>query len=385
LSHPIAHDQSSYLVQYIRSFYVTGSLTEPDLNQLDSNSYVANTIYIAYTAGGPEAAEQVIADLIRYRPELAAAISRRKFYTPDQVLAFTPPKFLIDGMVAECELNLLFGLPGAGKSHVALDIAMQVAQHHNVVYLAGEGKSGFSLRYRGWMKHHGLSAANITLTTEPFLLTEAEEVGRFIEDVSPLQPGLIVLDTFATCTVGLNENDKPSMSIAVDACKRIIREVGAAVLLVHHTGWDGNHERGSNVLRSDIFSAAKVTQSNGVITVTSAKLRDGLAFSKYTLRLEGGDDYVSAIRVDASEATAKEQSLYDYQLSILAFLADCQDDGASASGVATAMKDHPNTTTNRLKALIGLGLVEQDGAGKPYVITSAGIDVLAEHEDDLAA
>lgn len=378
------HHTSPYLVQYVQHLYLTGSLTEPDTHRMNGDGYLASTIYMAYQAGGAEAAKEVIADAIRLRPELEVAIPKWHFYSPDEVLAFEPPKFLIPGMIAEGELNLLFGLPGAGKSFVSLDLALQVAQTRKVIYLAGEGKSSYSLRYRGWMKHYAREAGDILFTPHPVDLTNPDDVGQFIEAVQVLEPTLIVIDTLANCSVGLNENDTPSMSQAVAACRRIIREVKTAILLVHHSGWEGKHERGSNVLRADVFAAAMVSQSKGTIKVSPAKIRDGIAFEPYELRVESGDNYSVLVPVEKTEQEKAMDARELGKLQILHYLAELDEEGAIQADIVRDCDLSLGHAQNCLEELATEGLIQRmtiTKQRKPYIITSAGSDFLAASAD----
>jgi hypothetical protein len=74
-----------------------------------------------------------------------------------------------------------------------------------------------------------------------------------------MRPGLVVLDTRARCTVGLEENSATAQGLAVEAAESIRRASGATVAVVHHTGRQGEHGRGSNSWDGAAWTLLQVT------------------------------------------------------------------------------------------------------------------------------
>jgi hypothetical protein len=63
-----------------------------------------------------------------------------------------------------------------------------------------------------------------------------------------LGPGLVIADTQARVTVGLEENSATDMGIFINAVSALRTATGACVLAVHHTGRSGGDARGSSAI-----------------------------------------------------------------------------------------------------------------------------------------
>src|SRR5580704_10982572 len=89
------------------------------------------------------------------------------FYLLDDasMAARTTPVALVEGMIPERSLAVIYGQPASGKSFLALDLAYSVAtgipwlgrkvQHGPAVYIAGEGIGGLPKRIAAWKDAHG--------------------------------------------------------------------------------------------------------------------------------------------------------------------------------------------------------------------------------------
>jgi hypothetical protein len=175
-------------------------------------------------------------------------------FDPTEVMNQPPVEWLVPGYLPRKGLSQLVAASGSGKSFVALDWAIDLArQDHNVLYVAGEGFTGMGGRLRAWRYVNGDLPKDHLRFRNPSLipdLTDSASVSDFIESVRYDVEGsysLIILDTLARVMTG-NENDAEIVGNAVKACAHISAELGGAVLLVHHFGWDGSRQRGSSAL-----------------------------------------------------------------------------------------------------------------------------------------
>lgn len=83
-----------------------------------------------------------------------------------------------------------------------------------------------------------------------------------------LQCALIVIDTLSRSMTG-DENDTRDMNAFVRGCDRLREATGAAVLVVHHSGWSSDERmRGSTVLMAAADSVVAVTREQGALTGT---------------------------------------------------------------------------------------------------------------------
>src|SRR5262249_14489394 len=93
------------------------------------------------------------------------------------------PEWLVDGLVGESALAVLFGTPGVGKSFLALDLAMSVATGRpwlgqetkpgGVVYVYAEGTTGLKHRTQAWRLKRGNGSAPIAFLPQALDLTDA--------------------------------------------------------------------------------------------------------------------------------------------------------------------------------------------------------------------
>lgn len=205
----------------------------------------------------------------------------------DEIDDIPPPQFLIQDFIVADSLAVLFGQPGHGKSFVALDWALSIAhgmsrwmgkdvQQGSVMYMVAEGLSGYGIRKKAWRKGHPVyTDGDLHWLRDPVNLLDAQEVADFIELCNEMQPMVVVVDTLARCMPGADENAPGPMSQAIEALDTIRRETKACVLIVHHSPKDGGTPRGHSSLLGAVQTSIKVTLSEGVITLSVEKQKDG--------------------------------------------------------------------------------------------------------------
>jgi hypothetical protein len=178
-----------------------------------------------------------------------------------------PPRPLIRGVLDLDSESWIIGAPGGFKSFVALDWTGHVAcglpwrgqpvQRGRVVYVVAEGSKSIALRVKAWEETYGHRITDALFLPEPVQVKDGEtdKTGRpgrewrvLVEACRRLQPVLIVLDTQARITVGLEENSNTSMGVLVEAVRSLKEATKACVLVVHHTGRNGEDARGASAL-----------------------------------------------------------------------------------------------------------------------------------------
>lgn len=226
--------------------------------------------------------EEHMTTLQRLRNRLVSMKELSQRATPDP---------LVHGLLNLNTESWLIGAPGSLKSFIALDIAGHVAlgqdwQGHSVVqrpvlYLAAEGEGGMVLRTRAYMKVHG-EVEGVTFLPYPVQVKSNDgQWAALVEIAAELKPGLIVLDTQARISVGLEENSATDMGVLIAAVGALKRATGACVLVVHHTGRDGGNARGSSALDGAQDTELKVTRPDNpagraslVCKITQDKQKD---------------------------------------------------------------------------------------------------------------
>lgn len=185
-------------------------------------------------------------------------------------------------------LARIIGPSGHMKSFVTIDLAAHVGTgtpwhgHHvrqgTVVYLVAEGHRGIRKRVRAWEKHHGLKMDNVLFLPRP-VQARGEEWDTWIEAMRRLEPALIVIDTQARVSVGVEENSNTELGIVVERLDDLRRATGSCVLVIHHTGHIGEHGRGASAAKGALQSEMHVSKkgdnaSNIVVTMKVGKQKD---------------------------------------------------------------------------------------------------------------
>ncbi|MET7616700.1 AAA family ATPase [Streptomyces sp. NPDC005408] len=278
------------------------------------------------------------------------------------------PKPLIAGVLCLDSIAWMYGKPGSGKSFVGLDMACCVAakdkawQDHPtetgaVVFLVAEGVSGTGKRKRAWEKEHGITTSVLFLPVAVQLLNGID-LSALLLLLAEIKPLLVVIDTQARCTTGVNENDNGEMSKVIAAVDQIRAVTGACVLLVHHSGRSGENLRGASALDGAATTVIKVSMDGIYIDLVSEKQKDAPDFEPILLRTKPvGDSLVLEPRSGGTN-TESEQT-------ILRTLRDCF--GTSSATGTKLMEESglkKSTFYRALNALVTRGLVQNIGTRK---------------------
>ncbi len=308
------------------------------------------------------------------RPEAAtkraATVSLLSF---QDLLAQPDPEYLIDGLVPAVGQSVIYGASGTFKSFLALDWAMFVAaglpwnghqvKQRRVVYIAAEGLAGLKARALAWSEANGRpDLSRIHWLPEALDLRDSRQVDAVREAFAllPEPPGLVVVDTMARTMPGGDENsarDVGEFVANVDALRD-----GGASLIVHHTGHDGEHERGSSALRAAADLRVKVKRhgQGPLAEVTCTKLKDGEEWEPITLRIEPQDTGSCVLRPvlpTESQATRSDE----IQAGVLEVVRNEAPIGKSH--VRKAVKGKNLAIDKALATLVDDGLIEVTGTG----------------------
>lgn len=285
--------------------------------------------------------------------------------------------WLVDGAIPAYGLTVIYGPSGVGKSFLALDYALTIAQEKTVVYVAAEGESGYGLRVAAWCKKNQKAEANLYMCLGSPNLMDDADLEAFIHAISNLSPVMCVVDTLAMAMIGADENSARDMGRIIMACRSLQREAHCAVVLVHHTNKGGTVERGSGALRGAADSMIRVTGDDDLILIDSTKSKDTAAFETRYMKmipvLIGLDESRVLVRAEAVDKNAtdklsKQQRIVLETLALEVFL----DDGASASDLSETTDIGRGALYRLLSRLMGMKLVEQPVARGNYKITDAG-------------
>jgi len=326
---------------------------------------------------------QVVDTAPLWTPEpLQPPAQKWRLLSASEVLTLPPVEWLIEGELPTGGLTVLYGASGSGKSFLALDYALQVAQQDEVVYIAGEGLSGYPDRLLAWRNHHKQKIDRYHLVDDAIPMLDEAAVREFCSAVVPLSPKLIVIDTLARCMLGGDENSAKDMGLFIHACNTIQRLTGAAVLVVHHTGKSRNSERGSSALRGGADSMIELSNDDGLISVNCTKSKDSEPFKTRYLRLvkvTTRDERDSCVLLPAEKVQISDE-LTDSQQRALEVLSweTFVKAGTSARILAEQARIPQGSIYRILTTLMKDGYVSQAKKGEPYYITEAGKQALED-------
>ncbi|MEX1078491.1 MAG: AAA family ATPase [Homoserinimonas sp.] len=219
----------------------------------------------------------------RARPTIAEGL-----LTIDELADRPGLEWAIKGLLFRNTLALLVGPSGLGKSFLALAWALCIASGRDwlgrkvrkgrALYVAAEGDDGLHKRVLAWL--HGwigkIPADGFVVYPHAVNLADDSEVDDLAAVVAERKIDLIVIDTLNRSMGGLEENSATSMSVIIASLDRL-REAnpGACVLVVHHTGHDGDRARGSSALHAAMHSVLVVSGDSSNFKLEATKDKDG--------------------------------------------------------------------------------------------------------------
>lgn len=282
--------------------------------------------------------------------QLAALLNRVKGIA--DVLMQPPPRWLIQGIMPEADLAVLFGDGGTKKSFVALDwmlsAAFQTARdgeptthwHGRTVqpmrglYIAAEGMAGMNRRLRAWSYARGVPLEQLAWTPTPGAaafgilpgvvnLRSSAAVDGAIAVVDALQLNYVVVDTYRRATPGADENSAKDMGEALAGAERIAKR-GCRVLLVHHSPATAkDRHRGHSSIKDDVDVVLGLRKVGKLASVLfPVKLKDAAEFDELRITFgtyptgltdEEGEEVTSLVSYSAvpenDEDTAVERAV----------------------------------------------------------------------------
>jgi hypothetical protein len=195
-------------------------------------------------------------------------------------------EWLVKGILTRGEVSIWYGPPACGKSFLVTDAGLSIARGVSwmglrvrpglVVYQAGEGGLGLKKRLRAYRMVHKIRLDDdlpfVLLPSPVNLYANDADTEKLIAEIqawanfydAPLE--LVVIDTFSAATPGADEIRGQDVSLVLARCRRISRETGAHVALVHHTTKEGSSPRGHGSLTGNVENAVEVFRTGELDT-----------------------------------------------------------------------------------------------------------------------
>ncbi len=323
-----------------------------------------------------------------------------------QLLRLPDPEWLMDRVLPLGAVSVIYGQPETGKSFIALDWAMCISEGMSwlgvhktkqtpVIYIAAEGGTGIKKRVSAWMKHYARTTLDaMHWQVVPLLIREEgvleRTLDRLDDDVTGINPGLIVFDTLSRSFSNGDENASTDMVHFVDKIIDLSTRKGTAALIVHHTNAAGTRERGHGSLRGNVNTMFRcISTQNGDrklvhVCLENDKQKDDakLADVHLDVQLVGTSLVLVAGEVPEKKQKSASEKAFMRRADMLNVLGTAPD-GLTFEEWRLACGGIPKSSFSRSVAWHSKqGNIEKDGF--KYVVPMAGADIvdLAEAEED---
>lgn len=338
--------------------------------------------------------------------------TRFRLESVDELLRHKPPVWQVKGMIPVGSVQLIYAPRKAFKSFTALhyaacvasgaDFAGRAVERAFVVYGCAEGAGG--LPQRVGALRYGYPTWNLDrlklLRARP-QISDPRQMCDLLEAIAalPEPPGLIILDTLARVSSGLEEVSGLDMGESIDAIEHIRETTGATVLVIHHEGKTrGRGARGHSSLEAavdGVWHLKKVGRMSALLEGEAFKdveHVDGFRFEFAAIDTglvdADGDSisslYAKCVEPIAAVASDKRRTVFDNDtkaLKVLEQLITKSNDplGVRATAWATAVKaEHGFDLRHPRERLQKLGRVQcEKGAANAswYRIAENGKEV----------
>jgi hypothetical protein len=283
-------------------------------------------------------------------PKSRAADLKSRLVTLGSIRPVLTQNHMVKGWLGAGALSMVYGPSNAGKTFVALDMALHIAAGKtwrdcktiggNVLYIAAEGGSGVLNRLAAFNREKpDMASAPFSLLPTCLDLHSNIDAAAICEILSGENWALIVIDTLARSMGNGDENTAKDAASFVRSCDLIREATGAHVMVIHHTGKDEERgARGSSALRAAVDTEIHVSSNGEIIT---RKQRDmpmasPLHFelrSVYLGKDEDGEPVTSAVVDSAAKPAPVRKPLKGKDEVAMSALHDAmRDHGMTMSG-----------------------------------------------------
>lgn len=252
----------------------------------------------------------------------------KPLFLPIGAIKLQPPEWLIEGILETKTLCGIVGASYSGKSLIAIDMALSLAsgisfhgcevKAGSVLYIAGEGNRGFMSRVAAWCKGHGgVEVKNLPLflSQQVVRLHEKLDIDSVASEIERIQNvSLIIIDTLASTFGGYDENKTADMNSFISNCA-LLRDLGPAVMIVHHTGHSKERARGNSAFYASLDTEMRVKKISKDIELSCTKMKDASQFDSMTfgaIQCELESDN-SSVYLEKVEAKKKKAHLTDIE------------------------------------------------------------------------
>lgn len=222
-------------------------------------------------------------------------------FTLPELMQMPDKGWYLEGVLAPQELVMIAGPPAIGKTFLGLDMAASLVlgtswgrqftfaagRPLRVDYFLGEGISRMNKRINALLEAYDTDLEQLSkgLTVYGGLprLNETDGHNSVVDLVNGYRerklpiPDVVFIDTFARATSGADENSARDAGRIINAMDYLKDELGCTVIVVHHTGKNGD-VRGSSAFAGGLDVMLKTVRRDGTTYLTAEKVKDGELF-----------------------------------------------------------------------------------------------------------
>jgi hypothetical protein len=325
---------------------------------------------------------------------------KKHFLTYKQLDTLKPPEWLIYNRIPTRGISFLIGKDGVCKTTTAVSMACAIAsgidwaglptRHGKVIYIAAEDANGTGPKFRAWCKHHNIAdMPDFLLFNDSISLDAYNETLDMIEYITheygKSDIKLVIVDTLALCTSGVNENSKSDMDEVIRSIYRLWKAFSCSVLVIHHTGVGSERLRGSTSMDGVSSATLRVEHIDDRVGISDAKRRYGppqqtLYLDKVIEEIDGLDEAgLQKTQLVLTKAQNQIQHipgiLTKRQKEALLLIYEAQDHSMQQSGLQAAMSiSKQNASSNIVSPLRAKDFITilSDGAINILTVTRKG-------------
>lgn len=252
----------------------------------------------------------------------------------DDIYNLPDPVFLIEKLMIESAMAFIYGVPGCGKTFVALDLAFslcdpeithwwgrKINKHGPVLYISSEGSTDMKFRMKAWEKKTGrkINRKNFHFIRESMNFVDPSHIVKLIQTIKHEienycheKPIAIFVDTVSRVLPGADENLQKDMTLYVQGCDAVRHAFGCAVVGVHHMAKGGGTSmRGSSVFEGSANVALHIEREKPAMTgtMTARKIKEAadgweIAFELVEVAVDLVNTSLVACRLDTATVVA---------------------------------------------------------------------------------
>jgi len=314
-----------------------------------------------------------------------------------------PRRWIVEGWLPLDAVGAIVAPSGRGKSFYALSLALELVTGGTfagekldavpVLYVAAERATDIRDRLEAWQVHHSRKAPEgfrVLALASPPQLTMQDNLEALCEKIRRERARVVVLDTFAQMTLGLEENSSRDMGQVMEALNRLRHATnGGLVLVVHHTGKDPSRgARGSTAFLGALDFEITLSGDAKALKAQVTKANAGPEPLPEWYKIEAaalpafGDVPSRSVGVLVPTAARDAGSTYDE--SVLDILTNTYPEGASTTRLLEALgldESKRSGLSRRLNELSKRGLLEALGSNKNRTWQRGPVALLHDKEE----